>query len=303
MRTTIFCLLVLCAFLWRCQYNPEDWQEEKSVVTTTGMLGDALRQILPQTYSVYHFMGAGIDPHSYEAKPTDIQRLAQAETVIYNGLHLEGKMVDLFEKLGREKTVVAFSDGLPLDGLIRAGENAYDPHIWLDPFLWADGIEKLGGQLGIRYPEDKIEIQKNAKRYADEIRSMGEWMRNEINQIPRAKRVLITSHDAFSYFGRQFEVEVDALQGISTVSEPGIRTVSYLTQKIIRQEINAVFIESSVSEKSIQALQEACARNGYDLKKGGTLYSDALGDRKAEADTYLKMLKKNTEILIEGLKK
>jgi manganese/zinc/iron transport system substrate-binding protein len=285
-----------------CKYQPEKWQEERLVVTTTGMLGDAIRNILPNKYNVYHLMNAGVDPHSYEAKPSDIEQLALAETIVFNGLHLEGKMVELFEKLKKEKMVYAFSDGLDDKLIIEAGPGSNDPHIWLDPFLWAEGVAALGKQLAKNYPEDAAEIIKNAQEYAQTIRTTGEWMRKEINGIPRDKRVLITSHDAFSYFGRQFEMEVDALQGISSVSEPGIRTVSSLTKKIISRKIVAVFIESSVSSKSIQALMEACSRKNYTLREGGTLYSDAMGDKASNAETYIKMLERNTEILVKGLK-
>ncbi len=298
----LFLSLLVLLTLFSCKYNPKKWQEKKLVVTTTGMLGDAIREILPSDYTVYHLMGAGVDPHSYEAKPSDIQQLAKAETIVYNGLHLEGKMVELFEKLGKEKMVYAFSDGLDEKKIISAGPGSHDPHIWLDPFLWAAGVEQLGIQLAKNYPEDKAEIIKNANAYAFEIRRIGNWMRTEIEGIPENQRVLITSHDAFSYFGRQFNVEVDALQGISTVSEPGIRTVSSLTQKIIQRKIAAVFIESSVSTKSIQALKEACKRKNYILREGGTLYSDAMGDASVNAETYLKILQRNTETLVDGLK-
>ncbi len=299
-------LVLLVGFLYAlngCKYEPKQWQEEKLIVTTTGMLGNALEKIMPATFKVYTLMNTGVDPHSYEAKPNDIQQLALAETIVYNGLHLEGKMVDLFKKLGKEKLVYALSDGLIPNKIIHAGSGSHDPHIWLDPFLWADGVEALGKKLADKYPEDKIEILANTLQYVNEIRSTGVWMQNEIDQIPKQQRLLITSHDAFSYFGRQFGVEVDALQGISTVSEPGIRTVSDLTQKIIQREISAVFIESSVSSKSIQALMESCSRRNYKLRKGGTLYSDAMGDKKSNAETYLKMLRRNTETLVSGLKK
>ncbi len=295
-------LLVLFYILDACKYTPKKWQEDKLVVTTTAMLGDAIRNILPQKYTVYHLMNAGVDPHSYEAKPSDIEQLALAETIVFNGLHLEGKMVELFEKLKKEKMVYAFSYGLNPKDIIDAGPGSHDPHIWLDPFLWAEGVVALGKQLAKNYPEDAGVIINNAQKYAQTIRTTGEWMRKEINGIPKDKRVLITSHDAFSYFGRQFEVEVDALQGISTVSEPGIQTVSSLTKKIIERKISAVFIESSVSSKSIQALMEACSRKNYSLREGGTLYSDAMGDKAGNAETYIKMLERNTEILVKGLK-
>jgi manganese/zinc/iron transport system substrate-binding protein len=284
-----------------CKFNPKEWQEEYKVVATTGMIGDALENILPSRFSIHTLMGIGVDPHQYEAKPKDIEQLALAETIVYNGLHLEGKMVGLFEKLHREKNVRAISDGLSEERLISTNEFVHDPHIWLDPFLWADGLDVLGIQLAKDYPDFGKEILEKTKIYTAKIRQVGFWMRKEIEAIPVKQRVLITSHDAFHYFGKSFHVKVDALQGISTVSEPGIRTVSSLMDMIIVNNIPAVFIESSVAKKSIQALKEACARKGYRLKEGGMLFSDAMGDKSQNAETYLKILERNTETLVEGL--
>jgi manganese/zinc/iron transport system substrate-binding protein len=284
-----------------CKFSPKEWQEPYKIVATTGMIGDALENILPSRFSIHTLMGIGVDPHQYEAKPKDIEQLALAEAIVYNGLHLEGKMVGLFEKLRREKKVRAISDGLSEDQLISTNSFVHDPHIWLDPFLWADGIDELGKQLAKDYPEFGNEIAKKTKIYTTKIRKVGEWMRSEIDVIPVKQRVLITSHDAFHYFGKSFHVKVDALQGISTVSEPGIRTVSSLMNMIIANSIPAVFIESSVAKKSIQALKEACARKGYQLKEGGMLFSDAMGDKSQNAETYIKILQRNTETLVEGL--
>jgi manganese/zinc/iron transport system substrate-binding protein len=299
-QTIVMLILVLLSFS-SCKFEPKEWQEQYKVVATTGMIGDALGNILPKQFSVHTLMGVGVDPHQYEAKPKDIEQLALAETIVYNGLHLEGKMVGLFEKLHKEKAVVAISDGLSKKRLITTNGILHDPHIWLDPFLWADGLDALGKELAREYPKFKNEILKNTQEYTEEIRKVGGWMTNEINKIPEKQRVLITSHDAFHYFGKSFGVKVDALQGISTVSEPGIRTVSSLMDRIIVNQIPAVFIESSVAKKSIQALKEACARKGYRLKEGGMLYSDAMGDKNDNAETYLKMLQRNTETIVEGL--
>jgi manganese/zinc/iron transport system substrate-binding protein len=298
---TILLLITLVSLVNSCKFKPKEWQERYKVVATTGMIGDALENILPAQFSIHTLMGIGVDPHQYEAKPKDIDELALAETIVYNGLHLEGKMVGLFQKLEREKKVLAISDGLEEDRLINTNSFVHDPHIWLDPFLWADGIDELGKQLAKEYPEFENEIEINTRNYTAKIRKVGEWMKSEIDKIPFKQRVLITSHDAFHYFGKSFKVKVDALQGISTVSEPGIRTVSSLMDMISANNIPAVFIESSVAKKSIQALKEACERKGYILKEGGMLFSDAMGDKKQNAETYLKMLQRNTETLVGGL--
>jgi manganese/zinc/iron transport system substrate-binding protein len=297
----LFIFLISKFVLFSCVYNPKDWQEKHKIVATTGMIGDALKNILPTDFSIHVLMGAGVDPHMYESKPKDIDQLALAETIVYNGLHLEGKMVSLFTKLKLDKKVLAISDGLSESRLIRANAFTHDPHIWLDPFLWSDGIEELGKQLAKEYPDYSNEIRLNTTAYVRRVRKVGDWMKNEIHSIPVKQRVLITSHDAFHYFGKAFQVKVDALQGISTVSEPGIRTVSDLMKTIIENSIPAVFVESSVAKKSIQALKEACERKGYILKEGGMLYSDAMGDKSQNAETYIKMLQRNTETLCKGL--
>ncbi|MFT7344456.1 MAG: manganese/zinc/iron transport system substrate-binding protein [Lentimonas sp.] len=289
-------------FLFSCQYSPKQSQQKRLVLCTTGMIGDGLKNILPKEFEIHTLMGPGVDPHMFEARPHDIKELAKAETIVYNGLHLEGKIAQLFKKLKKEKEVLAVSDYLNPDKYIEANDYSHDPHIWLDPFLWAEGIKGIGYKLAKLYPDFSDVIIANTEAYYAQILSAGNEMKRQLNQIPESQRVLITSHDAFSYFGRAFDIRVDALQGISTVSEPGIRTVSSLMNDIVKNKIPCVFVESSVAKKSILALREACERKGYDLKEGGTLYSDAMGPKGSGADTYLKMLGKNAETISKGLK-
>ncbi|MFA7272804.1 MAG: zinc ABC transporter substrate-binding protein [Crocinitomicaceae bacterium] len=300
-KYTVLAHMLILFALFSCRYNSREWSDKKLVVATTGMIGDALYNILPADYKIHTLMGVGVDPHTYEARPNDINELAKAQTIVYNGLHLEGKMANLFVKLARDKNVIAISDGLPENKLIRHNGLMHDPHIWLDPFLWAIGIDQMGTQLALNYPEDSTEILMNTKKYVEQILETARWMQTQVELIPKKQRVLITSHDAFHYFGKSFQVQVDALQGISTVSEPGIRTVSSLMNRIVANQIPAVFIESSVPKKSIQALKEACARKGYTLNEGGMLFSDAMGDSSQNAETYLKMIRRNTETLVKGL--
>ncbi len=293
---------MLCAVMAGCEYHPKETQEKYLVVATTGMIADGLTNILPADFKVYPLMGPGVDPHLYEPKPSDIRSLANAEVVVYNGLHLEGKMAELFSKLKNEKGVFAVAEGINNSKLISIDEHSHDPHIWLDPFIWADGLEKVAENLSSQYPEFEQEIKRKDTLYLSKVRAQGEKMKAEIQQIPEEKRVLITSHDAFHYFGIAFDVEVQALQGVSTVAEPGIRKVEDLAEFIIHYNIPSVFVESSVSSKSMKALRQACGRNGHELAEGGTLYSDAMGDKESGADTYLKMLQSNTKTLVNGLK-
>lgn len=295
-------LIVLSMLLAACTYQPKQHQTPFLVVATTGMIGDAAKNILPENFTVHVLMGPGVDPHMYEAKPSDIRSLSKAETIVYNGLHLEGKMAEILMKLKREKEVLALADGLNQEALIEVDEGVHDPHIWLDPFLWAEGVKYIGKQLAGVYPAFESEILSRTERYVMQIEAQGEMMKVQFDQIPARQRVLITSHDAFNYFGKAFGIEVEALQGISTVAEPGIRKVEELTDLILKRNIPSLFVESSVSSKSIQALKQACARSDYNIRDGGTLYSDAMGDEKSGAETYLKMLKVNTETIVKGLK-
>lgn len=300
-KHAFLCMLAFFTLL-SCEYQPEKWQNPKSILATTGMIGDIAKNILPEGYDITVLMGPGVDPHLYEAKPRDIQVMATAETILYNGLHLEGKLSRLFFKLKREKLVLAVADGMPENKLIMANEYTHDPHVWLDPFLWAEGVKFISKELMKKYPADAEIIQKKSEKYIAEILATGNKMKVLFDDIPQEKRVLITSHDAFHYFGKQFNIEVKALQGVSTLSEPGIKTVEELTDFIVSRKIPSLFVESSVSSKSMKALKEASKRRGQIIREGGTLYSDAMGGAKSGADTYLKMLMANAKTVSSGLK-
>lgn len=300
-RYSIYFLAILVTTLG-CRYDAQKWVKPKQIVATTGMVGEIATRILPKGYTISILMGPGVDPHLYEAKPSDIRHLGEAEVILYSGLHLEGKLAKLFPKLKNEKTVLAVSEGLPEDQLISVTDDLHDPHIWLDPVLWAQGVQYIGEQLALRYPEDAKIIRWNTGKYVDLIVETAEKMKRQLGKIPREKRVLITSHDAFQYFGRRFQVQVEAIQGVSTVSEPGIQAIGKLVDLILKQKVNAVFVESSVSSKSITALIESVERNKHAVKRGEVLYSDAFGGADSGADSYIGMLKTNMYHIYEGLK-
>jgi manganese/zinc/iron transport system substrate-binding protein len=247
-------------------------------------------------------MGAGIDPHMYEAKPSDVRALGDARVIIYNGLHLEGKMTDLFERMTDEKVIIAFSNGMENKRLIKVNSHTFDPHVWFDPLLWLEGVKECANQLIKVFPKDKEFILSNYKNIENDFYNLNEDLKHQIHSIPKSQRVLITSHDAFHYFGKAFDVEVLAIQGVSTVSEPGLKNVSNLVNLIVKRKVKAIFIESSVSSKSITAVIEGCKSKGQIVKIGGTLYSDALGDEKSGANTYIGMMRKNVKTLTRALK-
>ncbi len=285
-----------------CKYEPDKYVKEKLIVCTTTMISDGIQEIVGAKYEVKTLMGAGVDPHLYEPRPSDVRALGEAKVIVYNGLHLEGKMSDLFEKLKNEKRVIAMSDGMPKNKLIALNVHSYDPHVWFDTYLWLDGLENAVQQLTKTYPEDEAIFMSRFLELKKRYLAMAAELKNNLSQIPATKRVLITSHDAFHYFGRLNEVEVMGLQGVSTASEPGIKDISVLVNTIMSRNIKAVFVESSVSPKAIKSVIESCKSKGYVLKIGNTLYSDALGSKASGAGTYEGMQKANVASIIAGLK-
>jgi len=301
MKINFFIFLTVLCFIQSCRWNPKDSGDPNLIVCTTTLIGDAVKQLVGNRHEVHTLMGAGVDPHTYEAKPSDVRALGNSRVIIYNGLHLEGKMTTLFERIGREKEVIAFSDGMDHKFLINVNAQTHDPHVWFDPDLWFQGIRYCAYKLIKVYPADREFILNNLRKIEADFDSLKNDLKTDLKKIPKENRVMITSHDAFHYFGRAFEVEVLALQGVSTVTEPGLKDVSNLVDLIVKRRIKAVFVESSVSPKSIKAVQEACKTKGHILRVGGTMYSDALGDYESGANTYLGMMRSNVRTLINGL--
>ena len=296
----IICLIFI---LSNCVWKPEKVGDPKLIVCTTTIIGDAVRELVKDRYVVKTLMGAGVDPHMYEAKPSDVRALGNARVIIFNGLHLEGKMTDLFERMSSEKDVIAFSNGMESNRLLKLNAHSTDPHVWFDPILWLQGVKECATQLSLIFPKDSAFILANYLKIETDLLNLNADILKSLHEIPSQQRVMITSHDAFHYFGRAFTIEVLAIQGISTVSEPGLKDVSNLVNLIVKRNIKAIFVESSVSSKSITSVVEGCKARGHIVKIGGTIYSDALGDKKSGADTYIGMMKRNTKTLINALTK
>ncbi len=274
------------------------------IVATTGMLADALKEIVGDQAEVIALMGPGVDPHLYKATQGDLKRLTDADAVFYNGLHLEGKMGEVLEKLARLKPVIAVADQLPEARLINSTDyaSAHDPHIWFDVSLWSEVVGIIGVEMGRIDPSNASLYQSNAKAYQEKLSTLHQWVAAEIQKIPEKQRVLITAHDAFEYFGQAYGIEVRGLQGISTVSEFGLRDVSELVDFIASRGIKAVFVESSVPEKSLKAVVEGVTQRGHTTAIGGTLYSDAMGAEGTEAGTYPGMVRANVRTIVEALR-
>lgn len=276
----------------------------KTLVCTTGMIADAVANIVGDKAEVISLMGPGVDPHLYKATQGDLERLSNADIIFYNGLHLEGKMGEILERLGRLKKVIAVSDGLDPSRLINSSNfaGAHDPHIWFDVSLWNETIPYITRILGESDPANAAFYQQNAQAYSARLVQVHEWVRQKISEIPSGQRVLITAHDAFEYFGKAYGIEVRGLQGISTVSEYGLKDISDLVNFITGRGIKAIFVESSVPRKSLEAVVEGCNSRGNKVVIGGTLFSDAMGQTGAPEGTYTGMVEANVNTIVNALK-
>lgn len=276
-------------------------QAQLKVTVTTGMIADLVENIGQDKVKVTALMGAGVDPHLYKATQGDIRRLSGSDLILYNGLHLEGKMQPIFEKLARKKAVFAVSDKIPADRLIHF-ENLHDPHIWFDVSLWQLATQRIAEILQQQDPENAGNYRKNAENYLKQLEELDQWVNAEIAQIPQTQRILITAHDAFGYFGKAYGLEVRGLQGVSTASEFGLQDIKRLKDIILKNHVKAVFVESSVSPKFIQSLVAGVKAEGGDLKLGGELFSDAMDLQGRPAGNYIGMVKHNVKTIVKALK-
>jgi manganese/zinc/iron transport system substrate-binding protein len=283
---------------------PPDLSDRKiRVVATIGMIAEMVKQVGGERVEVEGLMGPGIDPHLYKASEGDVIRMASADIVVYNGLHLEGKLSGVFERMGNRVRTVAVTDGIDREKLLRPPEfeGAYDPHVWFDVTLWMDAVNTLEKALTGMDPAHGDFYRANGARYLKSLEKLDRYVRREAMIVSPRKRVLITAHDAFNYFGRAYGFQVKGLQGISTVAEAGAADIQALARLIVENEIPAVFVESSVPPRYIEALQEAVAARGFRVKIGGSLFSDAMGDPGTPEGTYIGMVRHNIDIIVSAL--
>ena len=272
------------------------------VVATTTVVADLVRQVGGDRVAIDCLMAAGIDPHSYRATPRDADRLAAADLVVATGLHLEGKLADLLERLGRRVPVVAVADTLPKDRLLPVATDLYDPHVWFDASLWSGCPAAVAAALAELDPGHAADYASRAETQAAALVALDGELRERIAAIPPARRVLVTAHDAFRYFGRAYGIEVVGVQGTSTESEAGLGDINGLVDLLVERKIPAVFVETSVSDRNVAALVEGAAARGHAVALGGRLYSDSLGEPGSGADTLAGALRANVETIVAGLK-
>jgi manganese/zinc/iron transport system substrate-binding protein len=271
------------------------------VVATTGMVADLVERIGGAHVKVHQLMSAGIDPHQYKAAPADRIACDRADMIFYSGLHLEGKLADMFEKLAAKKPVFAVADKLP-EALLLSSDGAHDPHVWFDVSLWRQTIPVVREALIERDPAHADEYRKNAAAYEAELDKLHEECKTALAGVPKEQRVMITAHDAFEYFGRAYGVEVHGIQGISTESEASVKEVNRLVDLLVSRKIKAVFVETSVSERNINSLLEGCRAQGHEVRIGGELFSDAMGEKGTPEGTYPGMIRHNVKTVVEALK-
>lgn len=274
-----------------------------TVVATTGMIADAARQVGGDLVEVKALMGPGVDPHSYRQTRTDIVALARAEVVLWHGLYLEAQMEDFMRELEERGNVTAVAEDLPRDLLLAHAdyENKFDPHVWMTPKLWVLVVENVRDALIAARPEAEETFRTNAEAHLADLASLEAYVAGILATVPEERRVLVTAHDAFSYFGRAYGFEVLGIQGISTQSEAGLQRIAELVNVLVDRRIGAVFVETSVSDRNIRALIEGAAARDHAVEIGGELYSDAMGEPGTYEGTYLGMIDHNATVIALAL--
>jgi manganese/zinc/iron transport system substrate-binding protein len=273
------------------------------VVATTAMIGDAVKAVGGERANVEVLLGQGVDPHLYKPTRADIAKMSKADMIFANGLNLEAQFRDTFEQLGRTKPVVLAGEKLPKDRLLADQDypDKPDPHVWMDPDLWRGVVDAVRDALAARDPAGKEIYDRGHARYVGEIARLSDYVKRVLATIPKDKRILLTAHDAFSYFARAYDIEVIGIQGVSTESEAGLKTIEDTVELVVSRKLPSIFVESSVSDRNVKAVVEGTARRGHTLVIGAELFSDAMGAPGTYEGTYLGMIDHNATTITRAL--
>jgi manganese/zinc/iron transport system substrate-binding protein len=274
------------------------------IVATTGMVADIVEQVVGVHGHIDSLMGEGVDPHLYKPTASDARNIMNADMVFYSGLLLEGRMTDTFIKAARMGKVV-----FPVTELIDETflleppefEGHWDPHVWMDVSAWSQAVDAVAKALCEQDQMHCEEYNSNAKIYKEQLHRLHQYALRSIASIPMNQRILITAHDAFNYFGKAYGIEVVGIQGLSTESEAGIEDVNRLVHLLVDREITSIFVESSVSDRNVNALIEGAASKGHTVVIGGRLFSDAMGKGGTYKGTYIGMIDHNITTITKGL--
>ena len=296
-------LLVLCG---ACAESSGSVKREGriKVVATTAIVGDLVRNVAGEKAEVVSLMGTGVDPHLYKASAGDVERLAAADMIFYNGLHLEGKITDVLAQMKKSGIfTVGVAEGIDKSLLLSPEEyeGYYDPHIWFDVALWKKAAGVVMEAFSLYDPQNAGIYMRNAESYLEELDLLQSYIRKKIALLRDERRVLITAHDAFGYFGRGYGFEVMGLQGISTDSEASVADIRNLSRVIAERRIPAVFVETSISPRYMRALRASVRARGFDVRIGGSLYSDSMGRPGTQEGSYTGMFRSNVDAIVESL--
>ncbi|MSR44240.1 MAG: manganese transporter [Phycisphaerales bacterium] len=297
-------VVTMCVVVVVVQMAMQGMPQPLRIVATTGMIGDMASRIVGDRAHIKTLMGEGVDPHLYKVTVSDVRALADADVVIANGLMLEGRMGDVFARLRRRGSLVIEAGATLTDAQRLHAEGSHghpDPHIWMDPSIWSQCAIHVAEQLGVRDPANAGLYRANARALALEWRSADRAIAQAIATVRTERRVLVTAHDAFAYFGRHYGVEVMGIQGISTESESGLADIRRLIDLLVARNVPAVFVETSVSEKNVLALVEGARARDHAIIIGGSLYSDAMGEQGTPQGTYTGMITANAKSIVHAL--
>lgn len=299
----VYILLIFLSVL-ACKNNTEE-NGKLNIVTTTTMITDLVKNIGGDYINLQGLMGSGVDPHLYKASEGDVTKLSNADIIFYNGLHLEGKLVEVFEKMQSQNiNTIALAESLDKSGLIGSDyfKSNYDPHVWFNINYFKEFAKQVALALSEKDEVNARIYEDNLDTYLNKLSALEGSIKEIIETLPQEKRILVTAHDAFNYFGKTYNFEVVGLQGLSTATEAGVRDVQQLSNFIIDKKVNAIFVESSIPKRTIEALQQAVKAKGHEVEIGGTLYSDALGNDGTVEGTYIGMFEYNVKTIVNALK-
>lgn len=272
------------------------------VVCTTGMVADLAKNVGGEHVEVVTLMGAGVDPHLYKASPADVTQLNRADIIFYSGLHLEGKLAELLERMSARKPTAAVAERIDEAKILHDENGAHDPHVWFDVSLWSEAAGAVRDAMAQFDPKHADEYKSACEAYQARLAALHSEAKAQLATVERERRVLVTAHDAFQYFGRAYDLDVRGIQGISTDSEAGVKHVNDLVDFLVERKIKAVFVETSVADQNIKALIEGCAAQNHSVTIGGELFSDAMGEEGTPEGTYEGMVLHNVKTIVSALK-
>lgn len=304
MKLFLIGLAIQVAFTAGCgQEDQHETVYPYQITTTVGMVADIVRQVVGDKAQVRGIIGEGVDPHLYRPTAEAVKALQSADVVFYNGLMLEGKMGDLLVKLARKRPVYAVTELIDEQSLLQPEGMVghHDPHVWMDVQAWMKAVEAVAHSLSEYDPSYRVYYHENAQAYLKQLETLDNYARRVMGSIPSSNRVMITAHDAFNYFGRAYDLQVEGIQGLSTESEAGLDHINRMVDLLVTRQIRAVFVESSVPDKNVRALIEGAQSRGSEVVIGGKLFSDAMGDPGSYEGTYIGMIDHNVTIVARAL--